>query len=259
MRHDVGEEQFRREVMGEFLPVGDTVFYAWSDRMSIREIPPGVSKTSPRHLRKSTSAGRLTMRLAVTSSGRRTWPRAVFKVYVDPDDEERTPLLWVIDEAVVAEADEDDLIDALEDKGYDPLHSAVIGDASGEWQDAERTRGRGSFDWFRKRGWKFIYPPDSKMSKNPDIVERCKVGNALLKSHSGRRRLFFLPSCTQTIRAMKLWEMRNGAAHRRSEFAHQCDAVTYACWRFFPRRKPLGKPGYTSVKKLNRRALFRGY
>lgn len=255
---ETDEKTYRREVLGEFVPIGDTVLYAWSDAYSIADVPEHFEditrEFTKRHLGRAFDH--------VIGADFQKSPHmaaAVFKVFVDPTDPKRTPLLWLIDEVIVEEADEDDLIDAIEERGYNPRTTGVIGDASGEWQDAERTRGRGSFDWFRKRGWRFIYPPDPKMQKNPDIVERCKVGNSLLRSHSGNRRLFSCKRNARMNRSLKHWEMKNGAPHRRSEFAHACDAVTYVCWRFFPRRRATGKAGYRSVKKLGRRKSMRAY
>jgi len=237
---ETDELTYRREVLGEFVPIGDVVFYAWSDAGSACAIPADFINVTRSFTKKH--LGRAFDQVIGCDFQRSPhMVGAVFRVYVDPDDETATPLLWVVDEIVVDEADEDDLIDGIEAAGYDALHTAIIGDASGEWQDAERTKGRGSFDWFRDRRWRFIYKPDAKSDKNPDIVERVKGCNAALKARSGRRRLFSLPGNRRINQALKHWENKNGAPNRRSKYAHCADAVSYVVWRFFPRRRPRGK------------------
>ena len=250
-------------------------------RPARRQVAPGVHHAG--HVRGGRAGFAVLGRLAARERDRRAARRAgcdfdkvphlagaVFKVFEKPaefDDIQtlseipsNTPLYWVIDEAIVELSDEDGLVDALEDIGLDPATTAVIADASGDYQDVERTRGRSSWDWLRARGWRFLFHPDAHMKRNPDIVERCKLGNALLRSHAGMRRLFSLPQNEHINRAMKLWELRNMAPYRRSKWAHACDAVTYPCWRFEGRRNvKRSKASYTSIKRFSRRQMFKGY
>jgi hypothetical protein len=273
MADETDDLTYRRVVLGVFVPIGDVVFHAWRDGWNLIDVPAGfvdiTEEFTKQHLGRA-------FRHIVGADFQRSPHMAatVIKVYRDPADEERTPLLWVVDEIIVENADEDDLIDGLEfppagprcpccagqeQEGYAPNDTAVIADASGDWQDADRTRGRGSFDWFRRRGWRFIYQPDSRMKKNPEISERVKVGNALLHARSGKRRLFVARHCEQTARAMKLWERRNGAPHRRSDFAHVCDAVTYPCWRFYPRRRAAPPAEVKIIAKPEGRGRMQGW
>jgi len=259
MASEVDEKTFRREVLGEFVPVGDRVFYAWSDSQSVRAVPPGFVDIT----REFTSQHFGRAFDAAIGADFQLWPMVavVLRMYRDPADATSTPLLWIVEEFVLEDADEFQLVDALEAAGYTGASTVVVCDASGDWQFSERERtkvgelrrrvkGRGSHDVFRARGWPAVYPPDSQMDRNPEVSERVKVGNALLRSAEGKRRLFSLPSNEQVNRGMKRWEMRDGAPNRRSEFAHVCDAVTYPCWRFFPRRRP--KSGAVEIKVLKR-------
>ena len=259
---------FAREILGEFVPIGDVVFHAWSDRASIREVPEGFRDIT-REFTKRILGRTYDHVVGCDFDKVPHLAGAVFKVYEKPaeldDVAELTeipsgvPLYWVVNEAIVELSDEDGLVDALEDLGLDPSTTAVIADASGEYQDVERTRGKSSWDWLRARGWRFLFYPDPNMKRNPDIVERCKTGNALLKSHAGKRRLFSLPRNEHVNRAMKLWELRQMAPYRKSKWAHACDAVTYPCWRFEGRRQKRYKAAYKSIKRFNRRWMFRNY
>lgn len=283
LQDEVDDHTYRREVLGEFVPIGNVVFHAWSDAFSIRDVPEDFIDITAEFTKKH--LGRAFGHLVGMDFDKTPHMAAVIlKIYRDPADKDETPLVWIVDEVVVEDADEDDLIDGLElpadgarcpccvaagrdgyrgwiEEGDDaarPVVCGVIPDASGEWQDSTRTKGRGSWDWLRKRRWKYLYKPDSKMEKNPEITERVKVGNALLKARSGRRRLYSCKHNEKTNRALKYWEIRNGVPYKRSDYSHICDAVTYPCWRLFPRRRTPGGGAYKSVKKLSRRKQFDG-
>lgn len=267
MADETDDTTFRREILGEFVPIGDVVFHAWSDRASIREVPDGFRDTT-RAFTKRMLGREFDHVVGCDFDKVPHLAGAVIKVFEKPTELDDVaelaeipsgvPLYWVVDEAIVELSDEDGLIDALEDLCLDPRCTAVIADASGDYQDVERTRGRGSWDWFRSRGWRYLFYPDPNMKRNPNIIERCKAGNALLKSHTGKRRLFSLPRNEHVNRAMKLWELEYMAPYRRSTWAHACDAVTYPCWRFEGRRRQRSKAEYKSVKRFSRRRLFRG-
>ena len=249
LAHELDDHDYRREVLGEFVPIGHVVFHSWSDFENRRDVPPEFEDITEAYTKEHLGRG---LKTIIGADFQKTPHMAAvaMRIYRDPLDEEKRPLPWVIDEYIVEDADEDDLIDAIEEGGYVGADCAVIADASGEWQDAERTKGSGSFDWFRKRGWRWLYQPDAKAKKNPPITERCKVGNALIKSHAGVRRFFVATHCTKTAHAIKHWENRNGAPYRRSIYAHVCDAVTYPLWRFWPRRSAPRKLEFNKVARI---------
>jgi len=240
----VSEEEYRREVLGELIPIGDLVFHAWSSKYNVKPVPAGPEATAA-----FTKAylGRAYSAIAVCDF--QTLPHmagTIWRAYRGDDDQF---LFWCVDTALVEKGDEDDLIDALEDRGLTGADTAVIGDASGEWQDAERTRGRGSFDVFRQRGWRRLYLPDARSKKNPDIIATVRVTNGLMRSATGRRRLFSTPENIHFHRAVSRWENRGGVPYKRSDYAHIGDTVRYFAWRFFPRRK---SPGTLEIKTFKR-------
>jgi hypothetical protein len=246
MRHEVDERTYRVEILGEFLARQDVVWYNWSPRENVRPAPETPCCTqlfTRRHLARPFPAFvgadfQLSPHMAAT----------VWRAWPDPDDP-REALLWVVDEVVVENGDENDLIDALELKGLDGRETAVVADASGEWQDAERTVGRGSYDVFRRRGWKFIYTPDKNSKRNPLILERCAAANVRIRTADGRRHVFSSPDNYHLNRALRLWENRNGVPHRRSEYAHLSDAFSYPLWRFYPRRVQSGSVQVTTIAR----------
>lgn len=261
------EHTFRREVLGEFVPIGDVVFHAWSDVYSKRAVPAHYVDVTREVSRKLLGRAVDTI-IGADFDKTPHLAAAVCRLYRDPDDpngEAAQPLLWVIAEAVVELSDEDGLADALEtlpnrhelpgalerEALIDKQHAIVIADASGDFQGTERIRGKSSYQILQKRGFRVI-KPDKRMEKNPLIVERVKAGNAALRSHAGRRRLFASPICKHTCTAMKRWEMRNHMPYRKSNHAHMCDAVTYVVWRLWGRIKRSGKPGYVSIGRKSR-------
>jgi len=297
MSDEVDDLTYRREVKGEFVPIGDTVMHAWSDSASVLDDVPAhwidvTARETKRELGRA--AGYATgMDFQQTPH----MPAAVERFYTDPKSEDPDEVIGVVvDEVVCDDANEDELIDALEampryqgsglprvegdcyhgqdreritDPGsYAPKHCAVVMDASAWWQDGEHHKGRTSDRKLRARGWIHLYRPQKDSDRNPEIVERVKVSNARLKSADkrdsagkitkpGRRRFFVLKHCTRTIKAMRSWENKNGIPNRRSDFAHICDAVTYVIFRFFG--KPAtkrGHGGYDGVGGFDRAGMF---
>jgi hypothetical protein len=261
LRSEVDDRTYAIEVLGEFRPRTDVVFHAWSPRFNVRPVPTDAEEVTDEFLRKH--FGRpfgafvgADFQLTPHQAGvvGRIWSK-------DAVEDRRLRMfekagIYYVDEAVVEQGDENDLIDALEGKGLRGDDTAVIADASGEWQDAERTRGRGSFDIFRRRGWKWIYPPDPSSKRNPHVTERVKVANARMKTADGERHLFSAPENLHLNRALRLWENKNGIPFRRSEHAHLCDAATYPLWRFYPRKVPRGRIEYRGLGTSRRREDF---
>jgi RNA polymerase sigma-70 factor, ECF subfamily len=183
---------------------------------------------------------------------------AVYKFFRDPEAPDPTEVIsWIVDECIRENSDEYDLLDEIESmprwqaggrvegqtyrgwiEPYDdvanPVHCAVVMDASAWWQDGDHTKGKTSDKALRARRWTHLYRPQADNDdgtprrNNPDIVERCKATNAMVKNQAGRRRMFSSPTCVIINRAMKSWPNKNGAPHRNSDFAHTCDAVSYA-------------------------------
>lgn len=240
LKDGFGDRDYRREVLGEFIPIGDTVFYAWSPNRQGNIRPrPEMGCTTRQITRKH--LGREFDHVLGVDFQISPHMAALIAEFFHNEEDPADPLMWFTDEAVV-EGTEDDLLDLLELKGYHPDSTAVIADASGEWQDAERTKGKGSYDIFRRRGWKFIYTPDRKMKRNPIVIERVQATNARMCSAregpNGKkyRRMFAVPDLYHWNTAAKSWANRSGVPHKRSEYAHICDAGSYIVWRFFPRK-----------------------
>lgn len=264
MADEVDDNTYRREVLGEFVPIGDVVFYAWSDSESIREVDPAwvdiTAEVTKRELGRP-------FEYVIGMDFQKT-PHMVAIVLKFFRDQDGDTLTVVVDEILVEDADENDLVDALqgkrldlmpgrwtvdgrvEDEGYSPDTCAVVMDASGFTQDGEHKLDRTSEKWLKARGWRWLYYPDRESKRNPDVVERCKVTNAQLRNAAGKRRCFALRHCLRVHRAMRAWEIRNGAPYRKSGFAHVCDGVSYPIYRFFARvRGPKAKIEYRGLKR----------
>jgi hypothetical protein len=155
-----------------------------------------------------------------------------------------------VDEVAIDTGAEDDLIDALEAKGYRGDECAVIADASGEWQDAARTKGRGSWDMLRRRRWHHLYKPDSMAERNPRVEERCATANARIRTADDRRHFFVVPELRQLAQALSRWPLNSvGTPSRHSEYAHRCDGATYPLCRFYPRRLIEARLEFTRIER----------
>jgi hypothetical protein len=265
MAAEVDEATYDRDVLGLFRPIGDVVFHAWSDRESRRSVPPGLVDVTEELTRRELGRA-FPWLVGMDFQQTPAMAAAVMKLFRDPTDPTEDVQCYVVSEAVVANANEGDLVDALEaadrwfpdgtykaGAGYQGDECGVVMDASGWWQDGAHNKGKTSDLALRARGWRYLYKPQKDSDKNPDIIERIKVGNARLQTKDGRRHLYVAPSCVQLSRALKYWENRNGVPYRRSQYAHASDALTYPLYRLFARPKPKkGPTGYAGAGQHQR-------
>jgi hypothetical protein len=275
MADEVDDLTYRREVLGEFVPIGDTVMHSWSDTFNvIDEVPAGwIDVTADEAKRELGRPAEYVVGMDFQQTPH--MPADVYKLFRNPDGgfpDEVVPV--ILDEVVREDASEDDLIDGLEKlprwqrdgrvdgdcyRGKEGAYCAVVMDASAWWQDGAHTKGKTSDRKLRDRGWVWLFKPQRDSDRNPDILERVKATNARLKAadvrdqdgkviRPGRRRMFVLRHCALTIRALRSWENRGGVPYRKSQYAHICDAVSYPIYRFFgvPKMKG-GKAEYRSV------------
>lgn len=249
MRAELSADDYAREIEGKMIPVGDFVFSDWSAvgaHGNVRPLPQLGTEITARECQRVFGRPfarvvsfdfQLTPYMAATS----------MRIWEDPEDPLEALSWWCQSFTVVGL--EEDLCDALEGAGFQPDETAAVCDASGDWQDAERTKGRSSFDRLRKRGWRNLYKPVSGSEKNPEIVERVKCAKARIRSGEGKRRAFSTPDNVQLNHAMKLWENRHGVPFRRSRHAHLCDTATYLICRFWPRRTQETRVEYEKVTR----------
>lgn len=282
MAKEADEKTFEREILGLFRPIGEVVFHAWDDRENWKDPPADLIDITPLVTRRELGrpAGYI-----VGMDFQRTpaMVAVVARVFREPLTGEE--VVWIVDEAVIEEADENDLIDALEamprwrlgdrapdTRGHDdtyrgwteptdsrdaPVHCSCVIDASGFFQDGDHTQGRTSDRFLRARGWIELHKPQGDSDRNPAIVERMKTGNALLKAASGTRRLFVARHCIRTAEAMRQYEIKNGGPNRRSRYAHVVDGVTYIAYRLYGRPKVKKAPvGYIPIGRFTRGKLF---
>lgn len=274
------EKTFQRDVLGLFVPIGDTVFYDWDDNENW--IDPQSHHVDVTAEITAKVLGRAAGDVVGMDFQRvPAMVGCVCRWFHDPA-QPGVDLLWVVDEAVVDEADENDLVDALEampryqlgdgspsrrdrDARYrgwvEPgptAHAACVIDASGFFQDGDHNQGRTSDLYLKARRWAQLYPPQKDSDRNPAIVERMKLGNSLIKSAAGQRRLFVARHCERTAEALRNYENKNGVPNRRSQYAHIVDAVTYVAYRFVgrPKQRSGGGERYVPIGKFSRGRLF---
>jgi len=246
MQSEVDDRTFRREIKGEFLPRTDVVFYSWGNGQdgNVQPAPEIETANITRQFTKRVIGWEFDCVLGMDFQNV-PYPCAVdVRFFVDPDDPRGVlgdPLVWLVDFTLVENGGERDLSAALLAKGYDPRRTMLVPDASGSWQTQDRKhrtgqRQYGSHDILRECGWLHVYKPDEHMERNPLILDRVRGTLALIKTATGKRRLFSDPKNIALNQAMLRWENRGGVPYRRSPFAHLCDAATYPLHRFFPHR-----------------------
>lgn len=281
LEKEVDEKTYARDVLGLFPPIGDVVFFAWDDRENWRDPWPELVDVTAEVTRRA--LGRAAGDVMGQDYQRiPSMVSVVLRLFRDPRDASGEVLAFVVDECIEDDADEGDLLDALEamprwqpgdgdpdrrapdraryrgwiepgDSAAAPAHACVIADASGFFQDGAHTPGRTSDTALRSRRWTQVYKPQADSDKNPAIVERMKAGNARLKAASGSRRLFVARHCRRVAQALREYPLRKGVPDRRHELAHIVDAVTYPLYRLF------GRPRLPRSEHMEYRSVGKGF
>ncbi len=271
MRAELDERTFAIEVLGQFRGPVDAVAYNWirlENERSIRRAGEGGAAIDVALLRLD---GKELELADVTSSFLQGINEGEGVRQVVGLDVQRFPYIggpiyrffghptrdqvyaWIVGEIVLEGGDELDWCEELRAAGYLPNDTLIVCDASGRYQHSRRRsvdspppewKGRGSFDIIRSAGYMRIVPPDRRMKKNPEIVDRVRAFTSLICSGVGARRLFADPILApKTCAAIRDWRTVNGKPSRAQEVAHLGDGASYPIVRLFPRRLRSGKPG----------------
>jgi hypothetical protein len=246
------------QIRGKLLLTPDTVLHEWDRRENERPMP-ALGDCTTRFLKHFEGFElRDIVSIDVQSY---PWIAAVrwraFRNPMAPEDMEQA-FLWGIGESFIDKGDEIDTATELIDMGCDPSSTLVVMDASCDWQQAERDegkqrttfRGKGSMDMIRGCGFRHVVPPDQNMKANPDIADRCRAANSRICTATGNRFVFIDPKkCQRSIESIRKWKTRpNGMPSRSAKAAHAGDAISYAIWRFFPRRGETNKVETIKIK-----------
>jgi hypothetical protein len=245
---EVDARTYAIERDGEFLARLDVVFHAWSSTLNIQPMPDVGDVTREFTARRFGRDDGFDYIAGFDFQLHPYMAAVFFKAFRDPANPDGEPLLWAVDSATV-KGNEEELLDELQRRGYDGNRVACVPDASGEWQDAERTRGRGSCDVMRRRGWGHLFFPDPKSKRNPEITERCAVANARMCTADRQRHVFSDPRNLQLNEAIRRWEIRGSVPYRKSIYAHLCDSFSYPLYRLYPRRAPAGPFQYDRIRR----------
>lgn len=247
LKSSMAAHDWETQVRGRMLQLPDHVLYEWSRSENERR-PPDIGKCTREFLTAHEGDRAYWDHLIVFDV--QSYPFVavlVFDIYRDPaaPHDPKAGILWGVEEVALVQGDEVDACQELRRRGIRGDRSLVVMDASCAWQQAVREKinqrplyvGKGSMDIVRKCGFPHVVPPDRKMKGNPDVFDRIRCTNALVKSADGRRGLYLSPKCPTAIESARRWRMaKTGKPDRRGDAAHFGDVLGYAGWRFFPRR-----------------------
>jgi hypothetical protein len=284
MAKEFDQRTFDTEVRGMFLGERNAALYNWSRADNERITPTAPSdevgrEVGPEITREVLRAleGREYDRVIGVDVQRFPFMAAAeFRFFSNPlatTPAERIEwaLMWCTSSLIMRAADEADLATAWLDAGFDPTRTLIVCDASGEWQFAERdptkvkelrerVKGRGSFDVFRDFGFRHVVKPDRDSDRNPDIIERFRATTSRVctaqRGPFGQRFLFSDPRNKELNKALRSLQVKQGKPSRTSQWAHGCDAFTYAVHRLYPRRTK-SEPKVSVVKRYARRDQMR--
>lgn len=260
---------FDVQVLGMFLLRPDTVLHAWNRKEN--ELPMPRMGDCTLEFTKHFE-GRPFSEIVAVDVQSYPWIAAIrLRAYRNerhPEDMSKA-YLWAIGESFIDAGDEVETATDLKSQGVDEKTTLMITDASCRWQQAQRDqelqptkyRGKGSMDIFRDQGFVNVVPPDYNMDANPDIADRCRAANARIGTKAGQRFLFVDPDlCPRTVQSIQNWKTRpNGMPSRSGKAAHGGDALSYAVWRFFPRRGETNKVDVTTIKRFGGRDRLKGF
>lgn len=263
------QHTFDVQVRGMFLAKPDTVLHAWNRQQNERPMPTIGDCTEDFLKHFEQRRGRSD--IIGVDPQKFPWVAGIrFRAFRNPlSPNMEDAFLWGCGESFIEKGDEVHCAKQFIASGVNPRTALTVMDASGEWQQGERTaekqrpefRGQGSFDMWRSCGFTDIVPPDPDMSKNPDIRDRARAANARIGSAAGQRYVFIDPKlCPQMCESIPKWKtMPNGLPSRSSKHAHGGDALTYVIWRFFPRREERDRNEVETFKRFAGQSRTKGF
>jgi len=244
---------YKIEVLGETMQPINAVYHAFDLVQNIRP-PSGKDCTTEFAKRRGLGDG-------VTHFVGQDYQRAphmaavIAKAHGNPDN----PFFHYIGSLAVEYGDEDDLAVAMHAWGLNPKTTAIVGDASGEFQRGDRDKPGVSFGLMRAAGWRRIFVPDSELKRNPLIDERIKNDNRLFTSQSGEHIVRIDPDrAPELYLAVKKWRKRHGKPDKSSDYAHLCEAMSYLHYRLFPRVNHGALVDYKRITSRRRPSMLRG-
>lgn len=271
MRAELDERAFAIEVLGQFRGPVDAVAYNWvriENERRIGQIDLDGARVFAAELYGTLFVDRTAEFLAEIEEGIgiervlgldvQRFPYIGGPVYsfLAPFDEmpnRDNVIAWITDEVVREGGDEIDYVRDVREKGFAPSSTLIVCDASGRYQHSRRRtsdqpppdwRGKGSYDLIRGEGYRRIVPPDRRMKRNPEIVDRARAFTSMIATGAGRRRLFADPDrAPKSCKAIREWKTVNGTPSRSQEVAHLGDGASYPIVRLFPRVLRSSKPG----------------
>lgn len=235
----IDPKAYRRESLGEWLPVGDRVYYDFNPEKHVRPMPDLGDIT--REVTKRRLAAGFDWVAGHDPQGRPHMAGVIGKFFGTPDK----PILWIYDE-IIDDGHEDEFLDEVDVRGYTVRDCHWIVDASGQWQDGRHSRnGVHTVDYFKKRNWAWK-PPEEKLTArgmypgNPKPKSRrYGLSNKLIREG----RLMIDPRCKWLIESLTECPFRKTAAGGEAHGAHShiTDALGYLQWFWTDKPRAISK------------------
>jgi len=252
LKNETDPRTYEIEVLGRVLPPSDAVLHAFSPLENVAPVPHSKWDITDEFAAKCGLGVNVTDIVGLDFQRTPFMAAVASRAFRNPQDAKR-PLLYHRLAIRVELGDEYDLSDSLYDHDFDPETTVLICDASGDWQDADRTKGGASFEILRRCGWRRIHKPDVNSERNPPLLERMKNDNRLFCSESGMRLVRIDPvGAASLIQVCKHYRMKHGKPSRNSQYTHEYDAMSYIHYRVYPRRVTHRGLGYKRLKGRKR-------
>ena len=253
----MSERDFQIEVLGMSLPPSNAVMHAFDPISNVGE-PIGLEDITENWCRKRSLGSGVKQVVGMDFQRTPHMAAVVGKIYKNPLNDERI-LIHYRAEILVDLGDEYDLSKALYDFELVPRETAIICDASGFWQDADRNKGGSSSAILKECGWTRIFRPQRDVKVNPSNAERMKNDNRLFCNAEGEKEILISLNCPRLIQACKSWRTIQHKPDRSSEHSHIADAMSYLNWAMFPRVLHKTKIGYRRIEGRERISQMSGF
>lgn len=237
---------------GQWLPVGDRAYPKFDKKVNLGSVPQ-LGDITADWMRKK--IGRAYNFVGGADFQGNPWHcGVVVKLFKGATDQE--PIYHVVEEQLTEGVEEDFLEEFSEryEAELVPNNLLWVGDASGQFQAGDHTRGRQSFDIWKKYGWRIVPPVEKKsdkgmFSKNPNIDDRLNLVNKLL---SQGRLIIDADRCPRLAESIKDCELKMYMGRRRpvGRHAHITDSLGYALFYLEPRTKIYRKPTPGDIRTI---------
>lgn len=225
MKANMDEKTFNMEFNATFETLGGGVYYNFNRNTHVKQLPP-LDPSKPVYIGQDFNVDPMTT--------------VIFQLELNPDYKKGIGNekydIHVKDEIYLPQSNVMEVCDEIERRYWRWIRQGLYGiypDPAG--RNRSQTRGESNFDVFRQRSMSKVYA----RAKHPTREDRYAAVNLMLKSASGRTRLFIDPKCKKLIYSLERTRYKEGTndVDKSGGVENITDALGYPIELLFPTKK----------------------